>query len=102
MTRDIRIVLPFHLRTLGRIDTSEITLPIAEPVTLRAVIDAIEAAYPMLTGTIRDHGSDKRRPMIRFYACNEDLSHEPMDTVLPERILTAREPLYIIGAIAGG
>jgi hypothetical protein len=97
----IRVVLPFHLRTLARI-TGELQLNVPPPATQRGLIDALEAAYPVLRGTIRDHGSDKRRPMIRFYACQEDLSHDSPDTPLPEAVVTGKEPLLIVGAIAGG
>jgi sulfur-carrier protein len=97
----IRVVLPYHLRTLAKLD-GEAQLDIPAPVTLGAVIDALEARYPTLRGTIRDHGSQKRRPMIRFYACQEDLSHDPLDTPLPAAIVSGKEPLYVVGAIAGG
>lgn len=97
----IRVVLPFHLRTLARI-TGDVQLNVAPPVTQRTLIDALEAAYPVLRGTIRDHGSEKRRPMIRFYACQEDLSHDPPDTPLPDAVVSGREPLLIVAAIAGG
>lgn len=97
----IRVVLPYHLRTLARVD-GDVELELAGPVTLCAVLDAIEARYPVLCGTIRDHDTLKRRPFIRFYACKEDLSHEPPDTVLPEPVLTGAEPLMIVGAMSGG
>ena len=97
----IRVVLPFHLRTLARI-TGDVQLDVAPPVTQRALIDALEAAYPVLRGTIRDHGSEKRRPMIRFYACQEDLSNDPPDTPLPDAVLSGREPFLVVAAIAGG
>jgi molybdopterin synthase sulfur carrier subunit len=97
----IRVVLPQHLRTLSGADR-EIALDVPAPVTQRAVLDAIEARYPMLRGTIRDHGSDKRRPMIRFYACEEDLSHESPDTPLPEAVVSGREVFWIVAAISGG
>jgi hypothetical protein len=97
----IRVQLPFHLRTLARIE-GEVALDVAPPVTLRAVLDALEARYPMLAGTIRDHVTQKRRPFLRFYACEEDLSHEPPDTTLPEAVVSGKEPVLIIGAIAGG
>ncbi len=97
----IRVVLPFHLRTLARVD-SEVALEVKGPVTLRAVLDAIEDQYPVLAGTIRDHVTQKRRPFLRFYACEEDLSNEPPDTPLPEAVVSGKEPLFIIGAIAGG
>jgi molybdopterin synthase sulfur carrier subunit len=97
----IRVVLPFHLRTLARI-TGDVQLDVAPPVTQRTLIDTLEAAYPVLRGTIRDHGAEKRRPMIRFYACQEDLSNDPPDTPLPEAVLSGREPFLVVAAIAGG
>ena len=90
-----------HLRTLARVD-SEVTLDVPGPVTQRAVLDALEATYPMLRGTIRDHVTQQRRPFLRFFACEEDLSHELPDTLLPEPVATGTEPLLVIGAIAGG
>jgi hypothetical protein len=100
-TNRIRVELPAHLRNLAQIH-GEVTLDVAAPITLRSVLDALEASYPMLAGTIRDHGTLKRRPFLRFFACEEDLSHQSSDTPLPEAVATAREPLLIIGAIAGG
>ena len=97
----IRVVLPFHLRNLARVD-GEVELEIAGPVTIRAVLDALEAQYPVLQGTIRDHGTFKRRPFVRFFACKEDLSLEPVDTILPEAVVNGKEPFLIIGAMAGG
>ncbi|MGA2605490.1 MAG: MoaD/ThiS family protein [Verrucomicrobiia bacterium] len=97
----IRVVLPFHLRTLARVE-GEVQLEIEGLVTLRSVLDAIEARYPVLGGTIRDHATQKRRPYMRFYACEEDLSNDPPDTPLPEEVVSGKEPLFIIGAIAGG
>lgn len=97
----IRVTLPFHLRTLARID-GEVTLDVAAPVTQRSVLDALEARYPMLRGTIRDHVTHKRRPFIRFFACEEDLSHQPPDAPLPEAVATGKEPYWIVGAVAGG
>jgi sulfur-carrier protein len=97
----IRVVLPFHLRTLARVE-SEVQLEVAGPVTVRAVLDAIEARYPVLRGTIRDHGTLRRRPFLRFFACKEDLSNEPADTVLPDAVVTGAEPFLIVGAMAGG
>ena len=97
----IRVVLAFHLRTLAHVE-GEVTLDLEGTVTLRAVLDAIEARYPVLGGTIRDHVTQKRRPYLRFYACEDDLSNEPPDTPLPEEVLSGKEPLFIIGAIAGG
>ena len=97
----IRVELPFHLRTLARVER-EVTLDVPAPVTLRAVLDAIETQYPMLAGTIRDHVTQKRRPFLRFYACEEDWSNQPPDTPLPDAVVSGKEPLSIIGAIAGG
>ena len=97
----IRVVLPYHLRTLARID-GEVKLEIEGPVTQSAILDALEAHYPMLCGTIRDHVTLKRRPFIRFFACKEDLTHESPDDPLPEAVATGAEPFMVIGAIAGG
>ena len=97
----IRVVLPFHLRTLSGVD-GEVELEVDGPVTQRTVLDALEARYPMLRGTIRDHVTHKRRAFVRFFACEEDLSHEPLDTPLPEAVASGAEPYLIIGAIAGG
>ena len=97
----IRVVLPQHLRTLASVER-DVQLDVPAPVTQRAVLDALEARYPMLRGTIRDHGSAKRRPLVRFFACEEDLSHDPPDKPLPERVASGAEPFFIIGAIAGG
>jgi sulfur-carrier protein len=97
----IRIVLPAHLRTLARVD-SEIKLEVEGPVTQRSVLDALEASYPMLRGTIRDHVTLKRRPFVRFFACEQDLSHESPDSPLPDTVATGAEPLLIVGAMAGG
>ena len=97
----IRVELPHHLRTLAKVGT-EVQLEIVGPVTQRSVLDAIEARYPMLAGTIRDHGTQQRRPFLRFFACQEDLSLEPPDTMLPEAVASGAEPFLIIGAIAGG
>ncbi len=97
----IRIVLPYHLRILARVDV-EVKLEITGPVTQRSVLDALEARYPMLRGTIRDHVTQKRRPFLRFFACEQDLSHEPPDTRLPDAVASGIEPFLIIGAIAGG
>jgi sulfur-carrier protein len=98
----IRVELPGHLRTLAKIAGHEVTLEVAEPVTLRHVLDALEAQYPMLRGTIRDHVTKERRAFLRFFACEEDWSHEGMDAVLPEAVATGKEPLLVIGAVAGG
>jgi hypothetical protein len=97
----IRVVLPWHLRNLARVD-SEVTLTVSGQVTQRSVLDALEAAYPVLRGTIRDHDTSKRRPFLRFFACEEDLSHEPPDAPLPEAVAKGSEPLLVVGAIAGG
>jgi sulfur-carrier protein len=97
----IRVVLPPHLRTLARVD-GEVELVVTPPVTQRSVLDAIEDRYPALRGTIRDHVTHLRRPMVRFFACGEDLSHEAPDAPLPDAIATGAEPFLIIGAIAGG
>ena len=97
----IRIELPYHLRTLAHID-GEVQLDVAAPVTQRSILDALEAKYPMLKGTIRDHVTKQRRPFIRFFACSEDFSHEDMDAPLPEPVAKGQETFYVIGAIAGG
>jgi len=97
----IRIILPQHLRTLAHVG-SEVELELDGPVTLRSVLDAIETRYPMLRGTIRDQVTQQRRPFLRFFACEEDLSHEPPDAPLPEAVASGKEPFIIIGAIAGG
>jgi len=97
----IRLVLPYHLRNLAKIGP-EVELEITGPVTQRAVIDAIEARWPMLRGTIRDYATGRRRPFLRFYACEEDLSNEDPDTPLPAAVVEGREPYLVIGAIAGG
>jgi molybdopterin converting factor small subunit len=97
----IRVVLPAHLRTLAKVK-DEVELQIEGKVTQRSVLDALEAQYPMLRGTIRDHVTQQRRPFLRFFACEEDLSHELPDAPLPEPVATGAEPLLIIGAIAGG
>ena len=97
----IRVVLPQHLRTLAHV-SGEVKLEVEGRVTQRSVLDALEAAYPMLCGTIRDHVTQQRRPFLRFFACQEDLSHEPPDAPLPDAVACGAEPLLIIGAIAGG
>ena len=97
----IRVVLPFHLRTLARVD-GEVQLEINGPVTQRSILDALEARYPMLCGTIRDHVTQQRRAFVRFFACEEDLSHESPDAPLPEPVASGAEPFLVIGAIAGG
>ena len=97
----IRVELPPHLRGLARI-SGEVQLEIQGPATQRSVLDALESRYPMLSGTIRDHITQKRRPFLRFFACGEDLSHEQPDTPLPDAVASGTEPLLIVGAIAGG
>lgn len=97
----IRIELPFHLQRLSGVST-ELQLHVHAPITLSSVLDALEAQYPMLRGTIRDHGTLRRRPFLRFFACNKDFSHESPDTPLPEAVATGSEPFLIVGAIAGG
>ena len=97
----IRVVLPAHLRTLAGVN-GEVELDIEEPVTQRSVLDALEAVYPMLRGTIRDHETQRRRAFLRFFACGEDLSHEPADDPLPEAVSSGNEPFMVIGAMAGG
>jgi sulfur-carrier protein len=97
----IRVVLPAHLRTLAQVN-GEVKLTVEGPVTQRSVLDALEACYPMLRGTIRDHVTQQRRPFLRFFACMEDLSHEPPDAPLPDAVVNEAEPLLIIGAVAGG
>jgi sulfur-carrier protein len=97
----IRIAMPTHLRTLAQV-SGEIELQVADPITQRSVLDALEEQYPMLRGTIRDHGTLQRRPFIRFFACGEDLSHEPPDALLPDEVVTGAEPFRIVGAMAGG
>jgi hypothetical protein len=97
----IRVILPTHLRTLAHVD-SEVHLDVAAPVTQRAVLDALEARYPMLRGTIRDHVTYQRRAFVRFFACEQDLSHEPPDTPLPDAVTTGAEPFLVVGAMAGG
>ena len=97
----IRIVLPYHLRNMAQVG-SEVTLDVPPPITQRSVLDALEARYPMLRGSIRGHDSQQRRPFLRFFACEQDLSHESPDTPLPEEVASGQEPFLIIGAIAGG
>ena len=100
-THTVRVVLPAHLRLLGRVD-GEVVLGVVEPVTQRSVLDALEARYPVLRGTIRDHATLRRRPFVRFFACERDLSHEPADDPLPEEVASGAEPLLVGGAMAGG
>lgn len=101
MSTAIRVVLPTHLRTLAHI-TGEVSLDIDGVATQRSVLDALEGRYPMLRGTIRDHDTGRRRAFVRFFACEEDLSHEPPDTPLPDRVVTGAEPYLVVGAMAGG
>ena len=97
----IRVLLPAHLRTLAQV-SGEVRVMVDGPVTQRTVLDALEACYPMLRGTIRDHVTQQRRPFLRFFACAEDLSHEPPDAPLPEAVVTEAEPFLVIAAVAGG
>jgi len=97
----IRVVLPFHLRTLARVE-GEVLLDVAAPMTVAAVLDALEVKFPTLRGTMRDHVTLKRRPFIRFFACREDLSNDAPDTLLPAEVLNGQEPFLIVGAMAGG
>jgi hypothetical protein len=97
----IRVVLPLHLRTLAKVD-GEVHLEVEGPVTQSSILDALEARYPMLCGAIRDHETRQRRPLVRYFACEEDVTHEPQDMPLPEEIRSGTEPFFIIGAIAGG
>jgi sulfur-carrier protein len=97
----IRVVLPYHLRTLAQVG-AEVQVDVEGPVTQRSVLDALEARYPMLRGTIRDHVTQQRRPMLRFFACEEDLSHEPPDAPLPDAVASGKEAFWIVGAVAGG
>ena len=97
----IRVVLPFHLRKLAQVD-GEVQLDVADPVTQRSVLDALEARYPVLRGTIRDHVTLKRRAFVRFFACEQDLSHDPPDTPLPEAVAAGDESFVVLGAMAGG
>lgn len=97
----IRVILPQHLQALASVPR-EVQVEVAGPVTQRSILDALEACYPVLRGTIRDHVTRKRRPLVRFFACEEDLSHESPDSPLPEKVASGAEPFFIIGAIAGG
>ena len=97
----IRVVLPYHLRALARV-SGEVRVRVEGAVTQRGVLDALEALYPMLRGTIRDHVTQKRRPMLRFFACTEDLSHDPPDTLLPDAVVSGAEAFFIVGSVAGG
>ena len=98
----VRVVLPAHLRTLARVGDGEVQVQLNGPPTLRSVLDAIEASYPVLRGTIRDHVTEKRRPFVRFFACEEDWSHASPDDPLPEAVVDGREPFLVVGAMAGG
>jgi len=97
----IRVVLPFHLRKLARVE-NEVQLQVGSPATIGSVLDAVEAHYPVLRGTIRDHNTLRRRPFVRFFACKEDLSFEPLETNLPDEVVSGAEPFLIVGAMAGG
>jgi hypothetical protein len=97
----IRVVLPAHLRTLAQV-SGELSLDLQGTVTPRAILDAIETRYPMLRGTMRDHATQQRRPLVRFFACEQDLSHEPLDTPVPAAVVAGAEPFLIVGAMAGG
>ena len=98
----IRVVLPAHLRTLARLGNDEVQVQVSGQPTLGAVLDAIEASYPVLRGTIRDYGTEKRRPFVRFFACEQDLSHESPSTLLPDAVVRGAEPFLVVGATAGG
>ena len=97
----IRVLLPYHLRTLAKV-SSEVQLDVPPPVTIASVLDALENRYPMLAGTIRDHNTNQRRPFLRFFACDEDLSLEPLDAPLPPKIVSGEDPFVVLGSIAGG
>jgi hypothetical protein len=97
----IRVVIPPHLQRLAGVYT-ELKLDVEGPATPRSVLDALEARYPMLRGTIRDHATDKRRPLLRFYACEQDISHEPLDTALPDDVAQGKEPFLVVASVAGG
>jgi len=97
----MRVVLPYHLKNLARLE-GELELDVPSPATVGGVLDALEARFPVLRGTVRDHGTMKRRPFIRFFACKEDMSLEPPETPLPEEVVSGKEPFLIIGAMAGG
>ena len=101
MTQAIRVAMPAHLRTLAGVD-GDVTVDVEGEVTRRSVLDALENRYPMLRGTIREHVSGQRRPFLRFFACGEDITHNPPDDPLPQEIVSGKEPFYVIGAIAGG
>jgi molybdopterin synthase sulfur carrier subunit len=97
----IRVILPTHLRTLANVER-EVALDVAPPVTVRSILNALEAQYPMLRGTVRDHVTQKRRPLVRFFVCEEDISQQSPDAPLPEKVVRGEEPFFIVGAIAGG
>ena len=99
--RTVKVILPYHLRTLAGVG-AEVEVEVSEPVTVRRGLDSLEVRYPMLRGTIRDHVTQKRRPFLRFFACEQDLSHDATDSLLPDAVASGEEPLLIIGAIAGG
>ena len=98
----IRVILPAHLRTLARASRDEVTVSVGAEPTLGSVLDALESQYPVLRGTIRDHVTLRRRPFVRFYACEQDLSHDPPDTPLPDEVVKGKEPFLVVGAMAGG
>ena len=98
----IKVVLPYHLRNLARVHDREVPVEVEEPVTILSILDGIESTFPMLRGTIRDHVSGKRRDFLRYFACAQDLSHEPTSTLLPEAVVNGTEPFIVLGAIAGG
>ena len=97
----IRVILPTHLRRLANTQR-QVEVPVESPVTIKSVLDSLENTYPMLRGTIRDHGSERRRPLLRFFACEQDLSEEPPDALLPAAVASGAEPFWVVGAIAGG
>jgi hypothetical protein len=97
----IQVVLPAHLKTLAKV-SGEVSLQVTGPVTTQSILDALEAAYPMLRGTLRDQDTQKRRPFVRFFACQQDLSHDPVDKPLPQAVASGKEPFLVVGAIAGG
>lgn len=98
----IRVILPQHLRTLANISQREVSLDVLPPVTQRTILDALETRHPALCGTVRDHVTRQRRPLVRFFACEEDISHQSPDTPLPDAVASGKEPFFILGAIAGG
>ena len=100
-THTVRVVLPAHLRVLAKV-AGEVDLAVAEPVCVRTVLDALESGYPTLRGTMRSHQTGQRRPFVRFYACQQDFSHDPVDTPLPDQVVRGEEPFLVVGAMAGG